>query len=70
MIEEYKSHLPMLLDGGKAIARMQPDYREGRPQKYRPAQISHALELLSSGKIYRQVEEITGICKSTLVRAG
>lgn len=54
---------------GKAIARMQPDYREGRPKKYRPAQINHALELLSSGKTYRQVEEITGISKSTLVRA-
>ena len=54
---------------GKAIARMQPGYREGRPKKYRPAQVSHALELLSSGKTYRQVEEITGISKSTLVRA-
>ena len=54
---------------GKAIARGQPGYREGRPKKYRPAQLSHALELLSNGKTYRQVEEITGISKSTLVRA-
>ncbi|MBR3752353.1 MAG: recombinase family protein [Ruminiclostridium sp.] len=54
---------------GKAIARGQLGYREGRPKKYRPAQLSHALELLSGGKTYRQVEEITGISKSTLVRA-
>lgn len=54
---------------GKAIARMQPGYKEGRPKKYRPTQLSHALELLENGRTYRQVEEITGISKSTLVRA-
>lgn len=54
---------------GKALAKMQLGFREGRPPKYKPAQISHALELLSSGKTYRQVEELTGISKSTLVRA-
>lgn len=54
---------------GKALARMQPDYREGRPPKYKPAQISHALELLDSGMTYRRVWELTGISKSTLIRA-
>lgn len=54
---------------GKAIAKMQPGYKEGRPKKYRPAQLIHALELLENGRTYRQVEEITGISKSTLVRA-
>ena len=54
---------------GKAIARQSPDYREGRPKKYLPSQINHALELLQSGKTYRQVEAMTGISKSTLVRA-
>ena len=54
---------------GKAMARMQPDFREGRPPKYKPAQISHALELLDSGMTYRRVEELTGISKSTLIRA-
>lgn len=54
---------------GKAIARQRPDYREGRPKKYKPAQIAHALELLSSGMSYKRVEEMTGISKSTLVRA-
>ncbi len=50
-------------------ARKQPGSREGRPPKYKPAQISHALELLSSGMTYRRVEELTGISKSTLIRA-
>ena len=54
---------------GKALAKMQPGFREGRPPKYKPAQINHALELLGSGLSYRQVERVTGISKSTLVRA-
>lgn len=33
------------------------------------AQISHAMELLNSGMTYRRVEELTGISKSTLIRA-
>ena len=53
---------------GKAIARQNPDYREGRPKKYTPAQMKHALELLSSGMSYKQVEMVTGISKSTLIR--
>lgn len=54
---------------GKAIARQNPSYREGRPKKYKPAQINHALELLESGMSYKEVETITGISKSTLARA-
>lgn len=54
---------------GKALAKMQPGFREGRHPKYKPAQINHALELLGSGQSYRQVENVTGISKSTLVRA-
>ena len=54
---------------GKALAKMQPGFREGRPPKYKPAQINHALELLGSGLSYRQAENMTGISKSTLVRA-
>lgn len=53
---------------GKAIARKQPDYREGRPRLYGPKQIKHALELLEDHS-YRQVTEMTGISKSTLIRA-
>lgn len=54
---------------GKAIARQDPNYREGRPKKFHRAQIDHALELLDDGKTYKQVEALTGISKSTLIRA-
>ena len=54
---------------GKAVARQDPNFREGRPKKYLPTQLHHALELPDSGKTYRQVEAMTGISKSTLIRA-
>ena len=45
-----------------------PDFREGRPKKYSRKQIEHALELLDNNS-YKQVEDLTGISKSTLIRA-
>ena len=53
---------------GRAIARQDPNYKEGRPKKYSPSQLRHALELLEEGRTYKQVEELTGISKSTLIR--
>lgn len=53
---------------GKAIAKQNPDFREGRPKKYSRKQIEHALELLESNS-YKRVEDMTGISKSTLIRA-
>lgn len=53
---------------GKAIARQKEGYREGRPKKYSKDQIKHALELLENHS-YKQVESMTGISKSTLIRA-
>lgn len=53
---------------GKAIAKQRDDYREGRPRKYSKKQIAHALQLKESMS-YKQVEEVTGISKSTLIRA-
>lgn len=53
---------------GKALARLDPDYKEGRPRKYSKNQISHALKLLETNS-YKQVEDLTGISKSTLIRA-
>ncbi len=53
---------------GKAIAKQNPDFREGRPKKYSRKQIEHALKLLKSNS-YKQVEDMTGISKSTLIRA-
>ena len=54
---------------GKALARQKPGFREGRPKKYRPVQMDHAMALLDNGYSYRQVANITGISVSTLVRA-
>jgi DNA invertase Pin-like site-specific DNA recombinase len=53
---------------GKAIARQREDYREGRPKKFSKKQVEHALGLLDEHS-YKQVEEMTGISKSTLIRA-
>lgn len=53
---------------GKEIARQNPGYKEGRPFKYSKAQIDHALSLLETHS-YTQVENMTGISKSTLLRA-
>ncbi|KZB90778.1 resolvase [Bacillus sp. VT 712] len=53
---------------GKAIAKQREDFREGRPKKFTKKQIEHALKLLESNS-YKQVEEMTGISKSTLIRA-
>ena len=53
---------------GKAIAKQKPGFKEGRPKQYGKMQIQHALELLKDHS-YKQVEEMTGISKSTLIRA-
>ncbi|MBP1935015.1 recombinase family protein [Ammoniphilus resinae] len=53
---------------GKAIAKQREDFREGRPNKFSKKQIEHALGLLNTMS-YKQVEEMTGISKSTLIRA-
>ncbi len=53
---------------GKEIAKQKDDFREGRPKKYGKKQIEHALSLLKEHS-YKEVEQITGISKSTLIRA-
>ena len=53
---------------GKAIAKQREDFREGRPNVYSKKQIEHALGLLDSHS-YKEVENMTGISKSTLIRA-
>lgn len=52
---------------GKAVARKNPDYHEGRPKKYTAKQLNHAMSLLADHS-FTQVAEITGISKSTLAR--
>lgn len=54
---------------GKALAKKNnPNFKEGRPKKYTKIQMDHALELLKTHS-YNKVAEITGISKSTLLRA-
>lgn len=53
---------------GKAIARQNPYFKEGRPPKYGKAQLNHAIGLLEKHS-YKEVSEMTGISKSTLLRA-
>lgn len=54
---------------GKQIAKQNPDFKDGRPKKYSSEQIEHALYLFDMGKSYKQVKELTGISKSTIMRA-
>lgn len=53
---------------GKKLAKANGDYREGRPKKFTKKQISHALKLLETHS-YKEVGLMTGISKSTLIRA-
>ena len=53
---------------GKAIARTKDGFKEGRPKKYTKAQLEHALGLLSDYS-YKEIEAMTRISKSTLIRA-
>lgn len=53
---------------GKAIAKTKQGFKEGRPKKFNEKQIELAVELLREYS-YKQVEEKTGISKSTLIRA-
>ena len=53
---------------GKAIARQNADFKDGRPKKYSRVQIDHALELLETHS-YKQVERLTGISVTTIYRA-
>jgi DNA invertase Pin-like site-specific DNA recombinase len=52
---------------GKAIAKQRDDFREGRPRKHSKKQVEHALKLLES-HTYKEVEQMTGITKRTLIR--
>lgn len=53
---------------GKAQAKKNnPDFKEGRPKKYSKDKIDKAIRLLDSMS-YKEVEKLTGISKSTLIR--
>lgn len=52
---------------GKAIAKQNPDFKEGRPKKHTKAQLDHAMKLKETHS-FSQVEQLTGISMSTLKR--
>jgi len=53
---------------GKAIAKTKEGYKEGRPRAYTDKQLDMAMDLLKEHS-YTEVEKMTKISKSTLVRA-
>lgn len=52
---------------GKEIARTKNGFKDGRPKKYTEFQLISAVELLKNHS-YTDVEKMTGISKSTLIR--
>ena len=56
---------------GKAVAKTKEGFKEGRPKAYTPKQLDNALSMLTvnGGKhSYKEVAELLGISKSTLIR--
>lgn len=66
--ELERSQIIERCQAGKAIARQNPDFVEGRPKKYNQKQLDHALDLLLDHS-YKEVVQMTGISKSTLIRS-
>lgn len=53
---------------GKAIAKANnPNFKEGKPKQYTKTQLDYAIKLLETNS-YSEVEKMTKISKSTLVR--
>ena len=56
---------------GKAIAKLKPGFKEGRPKKYTKEQLDNALSMLTvCGGLYsyKEVERLLNISVSTLIR--
>lgn len=53
---------------GKDIAKQNPDFREGRPEKFNREQQNHAIDLIEKGTSYKKVSEMLNISESTLYR--
>lgn len=52
---------------GKVLARQNGTLKDGRPPKYKKAQLDHALSLKKE-HTYTEITAMTGISKSTLIR--
>ncbi len=53
---------------GKSFAKQNKNFKEGRPSKFSDEKIKEALNMLKNNS-YKDVELLTGISKSTLIRA-
>ena len=53
---------------GKELAKLNPNFKEGRPKKFSKEQIKLALQLMGTHSV-KQVSEMTGISERTLFRA-
>ena len=53
---------------GKAIARTKDGFKEGRP-RIKKERTDNAVKLINEGHSYREVVEMTGLSKSTIIRA-
>ena len=65
MAEFERELIKERLQEGKAIAKQNIDYKEGRPPKWTSKQYNHAMKLLKQHS-YKEVAEITGISGPTL----
>ncbi len=53
---------------GKAIAKLNPSFKEGRPPKFTKAQIDTVFKLIESGYTIQQTSIKTGISEFTIYR--
>lgn len=67
MAEFERSTIIERTQEGREIARKNPDYKEGRPKKFKKKQMDHAMKLLETNS-FAQVADVTGISMSTLKR--
>lgn len=71
LAELERNNIVQRLQEGKAIAKLNPEYREGRKPTHSKAKIQQALKSLTingGSMSYKQVQEIFGVSKSTLIR--
>lgn len=61
------TRINLVKEGKRRAKEADPNWREGRPKKFSPAQLAEAIELLKYND-YITVQRITGMSKSTIRR--
>lgn len=54
---------------GKAIAKTDPSFKDGRPLKFKRKLLERAVQMKEDGMTYSQIYQETGISRSTVFRA-